>query len=96
MALIPREPTLCLAAAKAGMDEKTARKYRRSGQLPSEVSSPPYVADASRPIRRGVGRGRAASGGQRGASGQNGVRAPAASSIRVGFRMVSCARYSVA
>ena len=40
MALIPREPTLCLAAAKAGMDEKTARKYRRSGQLPSEVQAP--------------------------------------------------------
>ena len=39
MALIPREPTLCLAAAKAGMDEKTARKYRRSGQLPSEVQA---------------------------------------------------------
>ena len=40
MALIPREPTLCLAAAKAGMDEETARKYRRSGQLPSEVQAP--------------------------------------------------------
>src|SRR5947209_1323329 len=25
------------AAAKAGMDEKTARKYRRLGRLPSEV-----------------------------------------------------------
>lgn len=31
------EPTLQLAAAKAGMDEKTARKYRRLGKLPSEV-----------------------------------------------------------
>lgn len=31
------EPTLALAAAKAGMDEKTARKYRRAGKLPSEV-----------------------------------------------------------
>jgi hypothetical protein len=27
-----------VAAAKAGMDEKTARKYRRLGKLPSEVS----------------------------------------------------------
>src|ERR1700685_942590 len=27
----------CQAAAKANMDEKTARKYRRLGQLPSEV-----------------------------------------------------------
>ena len=26
MELIPREPTLSLSAAKAGMDEKTARK----------------------------------------------------------------------
>ena len=26
-----------LAAAKAGMDPKTARKYRRLGKLPSEV-----------------------------------------------------------
>ena len=25
------------AAAKAGMDDKTARKYRRLGKLPSEV-----------------------------------------------------------
>ena len=40
MELIPREPTLCLAAAKAGMDEKTARKYRGLGQLPSEVQAP--------------------------------------------------------
>ena len=31
------ESTLALAAAKAGMDEKTARQYRRSGRLPSEL-----------------------------------------------------------
>ncbi|MGH9424405.1 MAG: IS21 family transposase [Thermoanaerobaculia bacterium] len=30
------EATLAIAAAKAGMDEKTARKYRRSGKLPNE------------------------------------------------------------
>ena len=36
MKLIQSEETLALAAAKAGMDEKTARKYRRSGQLPSQ------------------------------------------------------------
>ncbi len=30
------EQTLATAAAKAGMDEKTARKYRRLGKLPSE------------------------------------------------------------
>ena len=38
--LIHQEPTLARAAAKAGMDEKTARKYRRLGKLPSEVKQP--------------------------------------------------------
>lgn len=32
-----RESTFELAAAKAGMDEKTARRYVRSGKLPSEM-----------------------------------------------------------
>ncbi len=32
-----KEYTLATAAAKAGMDEKTARKYRRLGKLPSDV-----------------------------------------------------------
>ncbi len=32
--------TRSLAAAKSGMDEKTARKYLKSGQLPSEVKNP--------------------------------------------------------
>jgi hypothetical protein len=36
MKLIQSEKTLTIAAAKAGMDEKTARKYRRLGQLPSQ------------------------------------------------------------
>lgn len=36
MSLTNKEPTLALASAKAGMDEKTARKYRRLGKLPSE------------------------------------------------------------
>jgi hypothetical protein len=35
-----REKTLSSAAAKAGMDEKTARKYLRLGKLPSELESP--------------------------------------------------------
>ena len=38
--LMQQEHTLATAAAKAGMDEKTARKYRRLGKLPSEVSEP--------------------------------------------------------
>jgi len=36
MRLIQIEPTLAVAAAKSGMDEKTARKYRDSGRLPSQ------------------------------------------------------------
>lgn len=38
MKLLNQEQTLSIAAAKSGMDEKTARKYRRLGKLPSEVS----------------------------------------------------------
>lgn len=38
--LMQQEPTLATAADKAGMDEKTARKYRRLGKLPSDVSEP--------------------------------------------------------
>ena len=37
MRLIQTEETLAIAAAKAGMDEKTARKYRDAGQLPSQM-----------------------------------------------------------
>jgi len=38
--LMYSELTLATAAAKAGMDEKTARKYRRLGKLPSEIKAP--------------------------------------------------------
>jgi hypothetical protein len=37
MKALQTEETKITAAAKAGMDEKTARKYERSGKLPSEV-----------------------------------------------------------
>lgn len=37
MELIKSEVSLAAAAAKAGMDEKTARKYRAAGKLPSEL-----------------------------------------------------------
>jgi hypothetical protein len=37
MKLSQTEKTMSSAAAKAGMDEKTARKYRRLGRLPSEL-----------------------------------------------------------
>ena len=39
MKLINQEKTLKIAAAKAGMSEKTARKYRQSGKLPSQVQA---------------------------------------------------------
>ena len=34
--LLSREMSLGVAALKAGMNEKTARKYRRESQMPSE------------------------------------------------------------
>lgn len=37
MKLINEEKTLAVAAARAGMDEKTARKWRDLGKLPSEI-----------------------------------------------------------
>ena len=37
MKLLQEEKTLRVAAAKSGMDEKTARKYRDQGKMPSEV-----------------------------------------------------------
>jgi hypothetical protein len=40
MKLIQTEDTLSNAAVKSGMDEKTARKYRRLKKLPSEIKSP--------------------------------------------------------
>lgn len=39
MKLIGKEETLAKAAMKVGMDEKTARKYRDLGKLPSEVAA---------------------------------------------------------
>jgi len=40
MKMSQTEASLGVAAAKAGMDEKTARKWRRMGQLPSETRLP--------------------------------------------------------
>ncbi len=39
MKLINKEQRLQTAAAKAGMSEKTARKYRRLGRLPSQATA---------------------------------------------------------
>jgi len=38
--LMQQEKTLTMAAAKAGLDEKTARKYRKAKKLPSELKAP--------------------------------------------------------
>ncbi len=35
--LMESEKSFAVTAARAGMDEKTARKYRRLGKLPSEL-----------------------------------------------------------
>jgi len=40
MKLSQTEHALACAAAKAGMDEKTARKYRRTGRAPSQLKVP--------------------------------------------------------
>lgn len=37
MTFINKEKSLAIAAVKAGMDEKTARKYRKWGKLPSQL-----------------------------------------------------------
>jgi transposase len=39
MKLIQQEPSIATAAAKAGMDEQTARKYRDLGKLPSQMKA---------------------------------------------------------
>jgi len=39
--LLQTETTLANAADKAGIDEKTARKYRDSDRLPSQNHTPP-------------------------------------------------------
>lgn len=39
MKLIKEESSLKVAAAKAGMDEKTARKYRDLAELPSQIKT---------------------------------------------------------
>ncbi len=44
MKLMTTETTLAAAAAKAGMSEPTARKYRRRQQLPSQTRKEGSVA----------------------------------------------------
>ena len=40
MSLIKKGMPLCTAAAKSGMSEPTARKYRRAGKLPGQMKAP--------------------------------------------------------
>ena len=48
--LIQTEKTQAIAAAKAGMDEKTARKYLKSGKLPSQSKKEHTVANPGGPV----------------------------------------------
>lgn len=49
-ALVKTEGNQEIAAAKAGMDAKTARKYRRLGQVPSELPAAPRWRTRSDPF----------------------------------------------
>ena len=53
MKLLNEEQTLSLASAKSGMDEKTARKYRCLGKLPSEVRQYLRYQDICQPSPQG-------------------------------------------
>jgi transposase len=48
--LINKEKSLAVSASKAGMDEKTARKYLKSGKLPSQLKRPHTWATRSDPF----------------------------------------------
>lgn len=50
MTLSTTEPTLALAAAKSGMSEKTARKYRALGTAPSQTKRPRAYRTRSDPF----------------------------------------------
>ena len=75
--LIQTEPTLANAADKAGVDEKTARKYRDSDRLPSQRRSPPHLADPGGPVPGRLARTRRAAPAQPRTPGQDPVRRPA-------------------
>ena len=89
LALMKTEGNLEIAAAKAGMDAKTARKYRRAWPVPSEVESD--RAGGRGPIRsRRSGRRSGVAGGQPRAGSQDAVRHLQRRYPGV-FRTVSCA-----
>jgi hypothetical protein len=51
-ALVKAEGSLETAAAKAGMDAKTARKYRRLGRVPSELGPRPQWRTREDPFEK--------------------------------------------
>ena len=55
MMLIKKNETLSQASSKAGMDEKTARKYLRAGKLPSQMCSAHQWRTRSDPFEAGWG-----------------------------------------
>ena len=73
MSLINNGVLLSAAAAKAGMSERTARKYERVGKLPSELKRA-HTSHAPQSVRRGVARGRGADRARSGAAGQDIIR----------------------
>ena len=73
MSLIPKEKTLAVAAAKTGMDEKTARKYRRSGRLPSSMKAEHTWRTRPGPVHRGLAGGSRTSGSEPRAGSQDAV-----------------------
>ena len=65
------ETNLETAAAKAGMDAKTARKYRRLGRVPSELTPETAMADTRGLLSGGLGRSAEPAGGEPRAGSEN-------------------------
>ena len=54
--LLLDDRAIARAARLTNMDEKTARKYRDLGKLPSELAQP-HLGDSAQSVRGGLGRG---------------------------------------
>ena len=72
--LIQAENTLAQAADKAGVDEKTARKYRDSRLAPQSAASPTHLADLGGPVSGCLARTGRVAPAQPGASGKDPFR----------------------
>ena len=80
MKLLNQEQTLSLAAAKSGMDEKTARKYRRLRKLPSEMNKERDWRTREDSFKEDVGEGSLEAGAEPKPSGEDAVQGSPASS----------------